>query len=225
MKKFLRRIKRFADRLFGTKADEFFWRFRHVIQDKKWAESYISEKALEHSHRKLLLQIIDRYSPFKKVLEIGCASGPNLILLSPKYPETEFLGIDISENAVRVGRNYIKNHNIPNVNLRAGNTDEIKKLPDKSFDIMFTDAMLIYIGPEKIKEVLKEMVRVAKKAVIIVEWWSDKPYDYVADHWAYNWEVLFEKIGVPDIKITRLDDQSWGGEWAKRGCIVEVVTT
>jgi len=222
MKKLLRRVKRIADKVFGTKADEFFWRFRHIIHDRTWAESYVSREALEHSHRKFLFQVIERHAPLGKVLEIGCASAPNLIILSQKFPETEFQGIDISENAISVGKKYVKEHNIPNISLKAGNADSIKNFPDKSFDVVFTDAVMIYVGPEKIQAILKEMVRVAKKAIILVEWWSDKPYAYEADHWAYNWKKLFEEAGISNLKITRLTDDSWKGEWAKRGCIVEV---
>lgn len=225
MKKLLRFIKRIADKVFGTKADEFYWRFRHILQDKTWAENYISPDALRHSHRKPLIQTIAHHTPFKKAIEIGCASGPNLILLAEKFPQAEFLGIDISNHAIKVGEKYLKKHSISNVRLRTGNTDAIKKLPDKSFDIVFTDAVLIYIGPEKIKEVVQEMTRVAKKAVIIVEWWSEKPFSYEADHWAYNWKLLFREAGVSTISITRLSDTTWKGEWAKRGCIVEVPLT
>ncbi|OGG39570.1 hypothetical protein A2127_01655 [Candidatus Jorgensenbacteria bacterium GWC1_48_12] len=222
MKKLLRRVKRIADKVFGTKADEFFWRFRHIIHDRTWAESYVSREALEHSHRKFLFQVIERHAPLGKVLEIGCASAPNLIILSQKFPETEFQGIDISENAISVGKKYVKEHNIPNISLKAGNADSIKNFPDKSFDVVFTDAMLIYIGPEKIKEVLKEIIRISKKSVILVEWLSEKRQAYIADHWSYNWHLLFEELGVSDTRITRFSDESWQGEWAKRGCIVEV---
>ena len=38
MKKLLRLIKRAADKIFVTKADEFFWRYRHIFHDKNWAE-------------------------------------------------------------------------------------------------------------------------------------------------------------------------------------------
>ncbi len=218
----LRKLKRIADKLFGTRADEFFWRFRHLIHDKNWAENYISPEALKHSHRKLLLQKIERYGPLEKVLEVGCASGPNLILLSRKFPKTEFWGIDISGKAITVGEKYLNKHAITNIRLKTGSAELIKIFPDKSFDVVFTDAMLIYIGPEKIKEVVREMVRIAKKAIILVEWYSENPHAYEADHWAYNWKMLFEEVGVFTINITRLPDSTWKGEWAKRGCIVEV---
>jgi ubiquinone/menaquinone biosynthesis C-methylase UbiE len=225
MRKLLRFIKRIADKIFGTRADEFFWRFRHVIHDRNWAENYISPDALEHSHRKLLLRAVSRHAPLNKVLEVGCASGPNLILLARQFPKTEFLGIDISAKAIEVGGKYIKENSVSNVRLEAGNTDKIKQFADKSFDVVFTDAMLIYVGPEKIKEVLKDMIRIAKKSIILVEWLSKERQTYIADHWSYNWPFLFEELGVPGARVTRFSDESWQGEWAKRGCIVEISLT
>jgi len=221
MRKLLCLIKRIAANILGTKADEFFWRFRHVIHDKNWAENYISPEALEHSHRKLLLQVISRHTPLERVLEIGCASGPNLILLAREFPKTEFLGIDISTKAIEVGKKYINEKLISNVRLEVGNTDRIKRFDGKSFDIVFTDAMLIYIGPEKIKEVLKDILRVTKKSIIFVEWESEKRSTRVADHWSYNWSLLFKELDVFNTRVTRFSDKSWQGEWAKRGCIVE----
>ncbi len=223
MKKLLRALKRIADKIFGTRADEFFWRFRHIIHDKTWAENYISPEALKHAHRKLLLQVISRYAPLENVLEVGCASGPNLILLSKRFPKTEFWGIDISRRAIAVGKNYVKEHAISNIHLETGSADEIEKFPDRSFDVVFTDAMLIYIGPEKIKKVLNEIVRVAKHSIVLVEWCSEKNHTYEADHWVYNWKTLFEELGLSNARITHLSDSSWKGEWAKHGCIIEVI--
>ncbi len=222
MKKLLRKIKRAADRLFGTESDKFYWRFRHIFQDKNWAEKYISPETLEKSRHKPLFQTITRHAPFQKVFEFGCASGPNLILLSKKFPETEFWGIDISKSAIKIGKEHVAKNKISNVHLETGSIGALKKFPDNDFDIVFTDAVLIYIGPEKVKEVLNELIRIAKKSIILVEWRNDKHHAYEADHWSYNWEMLFKELGIPKIKIVSLSDNSWQGEWAKRGCVIEI---
>ncbi len=223
MKKLLRIIKRLLDRTIGTPADEFFWRFRHILIDKEWAKSYITPESLNHPHRKLLINTIARYAPLESALEIGCASGPNLYLLAKKFPNANLRGIDISKQAINIGRKWLFEQNIRNVELIHGKADGLEIFADKSIDIVFTDAALIYIGPEKIKGVVREMTRIAKKAIILIEWCSEKPYSYEADHWAYNWELLFKEAGVSAIHITRLSDATWKGEWARRGCIVEAL--
>src|SRR4030042_2921121 len=148
-KKFLRLIKRSANKIFGTKVDELFWKFRHIF-DRKWPESYISQESINHPHRKFLIDKISVYYPFENILEIGCASGPNLYLLAKKFPEIKLYGIDISKKAIEVGKEYFKKENINNIFLSEGKAGELKKFGDKSIDVIFTDATLIYEGPDRI---------------------------------------------------------------------------
>ena len=58
---------------------------------------------------------------------------------------------------------------ITNVILSVGKADKLSAFVDNSFDILFTDATLLYIAPDKIKEVISEMIRIARKALIFVE--------------------------------------------------------
>ena len=177
----LRQIKRSANKIFGTKIDELYWKFRHIF-DKKWAESYISKESINHPHRKFLIDIISNYFPFESVLEIGCASGPNLYLLAKKFPKTKFYGIDISEKAIETGRDYFKKERIENVFLESGRAEDLKKFPDKSINLIFTDATLIYEGPDKIESIIKEMIRVAKKSIILCEQHTESSSIFYKDH-------------------------------------------
>jgi len=72
MKSILRKIKRIADRFFGSKTDTLYWKFRHIF-DNSWAESYISPVSINHPHRNVLVDQISKYVPLKNILEIGCA--------------------------------------------------------------------------------------------------------------------------------------------------------
>lgn len=220
MKRLLRLIKRVAEKVFGTKADELFWRSRHPV-DQTWPEKYISEQSLAHPHRKLLIEKILKYSP-ASVLEVGCASGPNLILLAQKLPQAKLEGIDISLNAVQTGRKYLKLQNIRNVKLEIGNVLNLKKFADKSFDVVFTDAVLIYVDKNKIENVLKELTRVAKKTVILNEWLTGEEKSTYVGHWAHNYEIFFKKI-VPNAEVilTKITPDIWTGDWEEYGYIIE----
>ena len=61
-----------------------------------------------------------------------------------------------------------------NVELSVGKADHLDLFEDKSFDIVFTGAALMHIGPDRIKKVIKEILRIAKKALILVEWYNQK---------------------------------------------------
>ena len=221
IKSFLRLIKRVLDKTLGTKTDEIYWRFRHFF-DKSWAENYIIENA-DHPSKQLLIEIITKYTPLKSVLEVGCASGPNLYALSKKFPDARFFGIDISKKAIRVGTAWISDKKIKNIELFEGKADELGRFPDKSVDIILSVAMLIYVGPDKIDRVIEEMIRVTRKAVILIEWNSEKEYSYEFDHWAYNWKALFEKQGETNISLTKLKSEDSAGGWKELGHLVEVL--
>jgi ubiquinone/menaquinone biosynthesis C-methylase UbiE len=220
----LRKFKRLANKIFGTKIDELFWEFRHIF-DKKWAESYISKEAINHPHRKILIEMISKHYPFETVLEIGCASGPNLLLLAKKFPKTKFYGIDISKKAIETGRNYFLKENIKNVFLDSGKAENLKNFKDKSIDIIFTDATLIYEGPDKIDLIIKEMLRIVKKSIVLCEQHiNSSGGSYYKDHWVYNYNLLFGKfLPKEKIKFTKIPKEVWSGDWGEIGNFIEII--
>jgi len=54
-----------------------------------------------------------------RVLELGCASGGNLIPLADELPESQFLGIDLSARQVEEGQATIADLGLKNIELRA----------------------------------------------------------------------------------------------------------
>lgn len=222
LKPVLRKFKRLANKIFGTRIDELYWKFRHIF-DRKWAESYISKESINHPHRQLLIDRISTHYPFESILEIGCASGPNLYLLAKRFPEIKFYGIDISKKAIETGQRYFKKEKINNVFLEAGKAEELKQFHDKSIDIIFTDATLIYEGPDKIDFIIKEMLRITKKAIILCEQYNDSYSLFYKDHWIHNYRLLFKKyFSEEKIRLIKIPQNLWEGDWAKLGYIIEV---
>ncbi len=222
IKLILRKIKRLANKIFGTKTDEFYWKFRHIF-DKGWAENYISEKSINNPHRKFLIERILNYFPFENVLEIGCASCPNLYLLAKRFSEAKFYGIDISKKAIETGRGFFKKENIKNVFLEVGEAEKLNKFSDKSIDIIFTDAALIYLGTDKINLAIKEMLRVAKKAIILHEQHNELPSSAYKDLWIHNYKNLFGKF-IPEekIKIDKISEKLLKDGWGELDYIIEI---
>ncbi|RUT51980.1 hypothetical protein BWK51_01650 [Campylobacter fetus] len=52
-----------------------------------------------------------------RVLEIGCSFGGNLIMSAISNPKSEFIGIDISETQINLGKKLIKDMKIKNLKL------------------------------------------------------------------------------------------------------------
>ena len=174
------RFRRLKYLLLGTKAIEKKWATRHLYKGERerddwdkgsddWIKGY--RDSWNHPQRSFLVGIISKFNP-SSILEIGCNCGPNLYILAKKFPDAEIIGVDINLMAVQKGNEWLAHEGISNVKLVAGKADELDQFQDKSFDVVFTDAVLIYIGPDRIKEVMKEMVHIARHALILVEWHS-----------------------------------------------------
>jgi ubiquinone/menaquinone biosynthesis C-methylase UbiE len=71
--------------------------------------------------------------------------------------------------AVQKGNEWFRQEGISNVKLEVGRAQKLAQFADKSFDVVFTDAVLIYISPDEIEQVVKEILRIGR-AVVLCEW-------------------------------------------------------
>jgi len=228
------KIRNFQETIFGTKIQERFWWKRHLIKGSDWQDNedwitgYWNSKS--HSHRPFLIEKISRYSP-STVLEIGSNCGPNLYLLAKKHSWMKLVGIDINEEAIKMGKKLFNREGISNVELLVREADALYQFSDKSFDVVFTDAVLMYIGPDKIKKVIKEIIRISRKAVIFCEWHESSGKDirglgiYHFSHWKRNYVNLLKHFVHKDqIHITKIPEELWPGkDWSQLGYVIEVI--
>lgn len=211
-------------RVLGTRMQEWRWRMRTFGGDMSSSDA----RHTSHPHRAMLLAALDACMPLDSILEIGCGRGDNLYLLGMQYPSVVLHGIDINARAVRAARQWLKQSGIKKSILTEGRVDDLSRFSDKSIDIVFSDAVLLYVGPDKIKKALNEMTRIAKKAVILNEWHSDilqesNPSRYLDAHWIHNYRVLLAQIpSVKEIRIRPIPEEVWGGSgWKEYGSLVQ----
>ncbi|MGQ9460516.1 MAG: class I SAM-dependent methyltransferase [Candidatus Bathyarchaeaceae archaeon] len=171
---------------------------------------------------------ISKFSPLS-ILEVGCNCGPNLYLLAKRFPDAEIRGIDINSVAVQKGNEWFAQEGISNVKLFVGKADDLRQFQDRSFDVVFTDAVLIYIGPDKIKKVIGEMLRVARKALIFLEWHGfnskSNPLGIYVGHWMRDYVTLLKEF-IPEkkIKAIKMPEELWPDKnWQRWGAIIEVI--
>jgi ubiquinone/menaquinone biosynthesis C-methylase UbiE len=227
--------------LSGTEVSEREWATRHLREGERerddwgewcydWIKGYWDSQ--DHPHRPFLIKTISKYKP-SSILEIGCNCGPNLHLLAKKFPDAEIRGIDINPMAVQKGNEWLAQERISNVKLLVGKADELWQFQDKSFDVVFTDAVLIYIGPDKIKEVIREMIRVTRKALILMEWHSFEPERkdpkglgvYEQGIWKRDYVTLLKQfVREEQIHVTKVTEDVWPDKnWKEVGAVIEVL--
>ena len=233
------RLRHLKECLLGTGVREREWATRHLRKERKrddwgtgsgdWIKSY--RNSTDHPHRQILIDIISQYNP-SNILEIGCNCGPNLYPLVKKFPDAKIIGIDINPLAVQKGNEWLAQEGISNVKLLEGKADELGQFQDKSFDVVFTDAVLIYIGPDKIREVMMGLIRIAHHALILTEWHSFEPEKkdpyglgvYYNGCWKRDYVALLKQfVREEQIRVTKITGDVWPDKnWKRWGGIIEV---
>ena len=77
-----------------------------------------------------ILEEIEK-EPFTDLLDAGCGPAPMISLLSEKYPDKHYIGIDLTEKMIEVA----KAKNLPNAKFIVGDCENLP-FDDNSFDVI-----------------------------------------------------------------------------------------
>lgn len=86
------------------------------------------------------------------VLELGCASGGNIIPLAAQFPRARFLGIDISENHVKAAQKRIADLGLTNIEIRQGDLAAIE-FASRTFDFILCHGVFSWV-PKPIQDAI-----------------------------------------------------------------------
>jgi len=129
-----------------------------------------------HSHPRHLEAIATLFGmrpepvPNARVLELGCASGTNLMPIALDYPESQCLGIDLSERQIADGQLAAKTLGLENLELRHADMMEIDASWGR-FDYILCHGVYSWVAPavqEKILAICKE--NLASRGVAMVSY-------------------------------------------------------
>ncbi len=179
-------------------------------------------ETLNHPHRKLILDILQKKFPrLKSLLEVGCGCGPNLKNISIKFPQVNLAGIDINKYAIFKAREHLT---YPE-NFQKDATLVIApsyQIPfnDKTFDIILTDAVLMYLSINKVKQTIEEFKRVAKKGLILIELnGKSKIGELQNGYWCRDYKSLLESYGFKVVK-QKIPKEIWSEPiWEAKGFV------
>jgi len=221
VKKILRKIKRLFDRLIGDYSDELFWKYGIYFLNN-WKQGYLDDECINRPHRNIFIGLMLNDKNITKILELGCGDGVNLRRIAKKNPNIQLEGIDINKRALHQGMSILKNSNT-NIKLTRKNLKDLSTFNDGEFDVIFSDATLMYIDPSNIYHVINNSIRVCKMKFFLCEQHTDGNSFY-DDKWIHNYKLILQKnSAVESIKIHNISGSGWSGDWAKYGKIIEVV--
>jgi len=186
-----------------TKEHQKYWSERKI----NWRKDYLD--TWNHPHRKIIVNILKQI-PWMSLLEIGCASGPNLAAILKAMPGRQIGGVDISQDAIELAQKTFKGGF-----FKVNSADDIM-MSDKSTDVVLSDMTLIYVNRKDIDRYVKEMKRIARNYVILSEFhskslWNRLALKYNSGYNAYNWERLLNKHGFRDIVLHKIKENEWPG--------------
>lgn len=202
-------------RLRSTENHKSYWANR-----KNWLEGYTSKEALQHPHRKIIVGVLKSFN-WMSLIEIGCATGPNLVNIVTSMPGKQVGGIDVSKEAIEKAEQIFKGGY-----FCVGSADDIM-MSDKSTDVVLSDACLIYVSPKDIKKYIHEIKRIARSYVIFCEfshksWWQRLKLRIKTGYNAHDYKKLLEAEGFYDIATYKLKKEDWpgGGPWEECGWVI-----
>jgi len=87
-----------------------------------------------------------------RILELGCASGGNLIPLAAQYAHASFVGVDLSQRQVDDGNRRIAQLGLSNIELRQGDLAHVSFEPE-SFDSILCHGVFSWV-PTMVQEAI-----------------------------------------------------------------------
>jgi ubiquinone/menaquinone biosynthesis C-methylase UbiE len=131
----------------------------------------------------------------KRILEVGCNRGHNLVALS-YCDQYELYGIDINPYSILLAKENKE------ISFAVGNIFDIL-YKDNFFDMVMTIGVLIHIDPVDMKKALTELLRVSNKYYFMVEYnynfneFEKIPYRENVGLWRGNFkELVLENFNV-----------------------------
>ncbi|MCW7548181.1 class I SAM-dependent methyltransferase [Photorhabdus sp. APURE] len=80
------------------------------------------------------------YLTGKYVLDLGCGTGHRLVGLASMYPDTQFVGIDMTDKALEVADKLISYHRLDNVTLENNTIEQLTR--NNQFDVVVSTGVI-----------------------------------------------------------------------------------
>lgn len=120
-----------------------------VMKDRKSAEEYdnATQDRLTSAHS-LVLSKLSKVIPEKgAVLEVGCGPGTLLTKMAGMFPESSFIGVDLSETMLSIASKAIANKKLNNIEVKKWDMYEVGEL-EQTYDVVVISLTLHHCESE-----------------------------------------------------------------------------
>ena len=192
----------------------------------RWADAGRGEK-MEQDHLPITLPVLEkmRLGPTDNVLDLGCGAGWLSRQISRSVPEGRVVGMDISDEMIRVARRTSVDHD--NLLFVAGEVGEIPWEPNFFTHVISVESSYYWPNPTAgVKEIYR-VLRPDGAAWILINYYRDNPHCHqwgellaVPTHLfsAEEWADLFRAAGFAQVLHERVADPTptpeiYTGRW------------
>lgn len=228
------------------------WSVYWAQRKMDWKQGYFNP---DHPHRDFIIELL-RKEPPGSVCEIGCASGANLWRIKKEFPNCKIAGCDVNADAIETANKIFFEANLPQAgeqdmsqhpnfkNLDGLIPKELMHLPNltdiefkvgefealpfhgESYDLILTDASLMYVSPENLARAFREIRRIGYKRMMFCElhsknWFKRTALGMARGYCAHNYEKLLKENYFKRIEIIKIPKDVWQNEpWRTFGHII-----
>ena len=192
----------------------------------RWAEAGRGD-GMEQDHLPITVPVLEkmRLSATDNVLDVGCGSGWLSRRIGRLVPEGRVVGMDISDEMVRVARRTSAEHD--NVLFITGEVSEIPWEANFFTHAISVESAYYWPNPAAGVKEIHRVLRPAGKAWILINYYRDNPYCHqwgellaVQTHLlsAEEWGRVFHEAGFASVSTQRIVDASpspetYTGRW------------
>jgi len=191
----------------GTAVSETWWRKRG---GEAWVATYWNDD--RSPRRDHIIEVLrSSFGAPSSVLDVGCNAGPNLRRVAAEFPGCHLSGFDINQEAITAAVERFSELGIP-VELSVGSFyDVLPRIDTDSIDVVLSSYALAYVPPANLREVLAELVRIARRGLVLAEpmtFGTTRPAGVLTvpwHDWRHDYAAVLIDIGVLSDGVTVLD--------------------
>jgi len=102
----------------------------------------------------------------KRILDIGCTIGHNVVPLAQAFPDAEVIAVDCSEPVLRYAHARAQSLGVNNLQFIQANGEDLSQFEDASFDLVTTCMFLHELSIKSLPKILGEISRLLKPGAL-----------------------------------------------------------